>query len=778
MRLFATILLFLKMFVCFSDGLDEEGCASVQYLELGRSGTIVCSFHEHIFALYWHNSTDVTKAPIAVLKESVKSGAGYLSGDFDVYHNGSLVINRVSLEHEHSFAVLKFDSSVDDPDIYVVSVKTFLEPKEPYPLVPECRNQGKMCLLESRSSAPLNCSVVSSRPAINLKWVIRTNHGDMEMPSEKTVVVDGPAEYSFTSHVTTRNAFNYTHLITLLACKAAGIGEVIQKGETQVLLLNRDFNFSSLLPHVMHFQNEKRMVLKCGKYNRDHSFLVWMRLVNDEYQYVLYSFYNGEKFTTTYGNGYDLGSEGSLLVPVTEIQYEGLYYCIYGNGETEGVHAIDVSIYVKPPKAYPIIDGCTSSTHCILELPENGNIACFVYDIRPQIELEWVFSLEEDSPISFTSTKLVVQNNRETFDVSLTTHYHASAMSGNNLTIECKLSGPNAKLFDFQRAKVHLIFANGKDNADTSNKESSLLVVVFVIVIILVVVVLLTLGGLLICKARHRSSTSSKSQGHKMDKGEDIPLRLEEAETTENKVFKEGQVTSIAQHDLITYSHQYALLAGMEQKALAVSKEKYTLLENQTLSPYSGKKDLAIVVLGKTGVGKSATANSVLGEKIFREDLHTEPVTQTLECQTRRINGREISVIDTPGLHDTDYQQDKMKTEVAEIKRILKNGIDAFIYVLSVAAPRLNEADVEAIQTVENEFGANIQASCILVYSHAEFLKTDTTLDQFLHDQKKGSEKLSSYFKRFKAKVVAVNNSSNIPAEKERNQNAIIALID
>ncbi len=101
----------------------------------------------------------------------------------------------------------------------------------------------------------------------------------------------------------------------------------------------------------------------------------------------------------------------------------------------------------------------------------------------------------------------------------------------------------------------------------------------------------------------------------------------------------------------------------------ATSSNSQLSTTTNSSSSFTGSPDsedeVRIVLLGKTGVGKSATGNTILGRDAFKADLSQELVTKECQRETCGINGRNITVIDTPGLFDTELTNEEIQREIS-----------------------------------------------------------------------------------------------------------------
>lgn len=98
------------------------------------------------------------------------------------------------------------------------------------------------------------------------------------------------------------------------------------------------------------------------------------------------------------------------------------------------------------------------------------------------------------------------------------------------------------------------------------------------------------------------------------------------------------------------------------------------------LSP-QGSDELRIVELRKTGAGKSSAGNNILGDKFFDEKCSSK--SQTQDCSREgTVSGKHITVINTPGIFDTNRPEEDLRCELVSRLTECAPGPRAFVLVL------------------------------------------------------------------------------------------------
>ncbi|XP_014908886.1 uncharacterized protein LOC106960319 [Poecilia latipinna] len=142
-----------------------------------------------------------------------------------------------------------------------------------------------------------------------------------------------------------------------------------------------------------------------------------------------------------------------------------------------------------------------------------------------------------------------------------------------------------------------------------------------------------------------------------------------------------------------------------------------------SLSPSSSTPEVRLVLLGRSGSGKSSAGNAILGQAMFESNSESlTAVTQKCEKKKAMVDGKRVSVVDTPDWFNSEQTPDEVRAQISSCIALSSPGPHAFLLCVPLDQPAKTE--LQALSALAKVFGPEaVQKHTMVLFTYADRLR-------------------------------------------------------
>lgn len=191
--------------------------------------------------------------------------------------------------------------------------------------------------------------------------------------------------------------------------------------------------------------------------------------------------------------------------------------------------------------------------------------------------------------------------------------------------------------------------------------------------------------------------------------------------------------------DLVVFSARLETESKMARRNVSDATSKN--LKRQFLEWCGQKqsKTFSLLIIGKTGVGKSSLVNALVGKQVAGQRFQT--ADKVIPYDVEHLEGVKVDVWDSPGLIDDNDDDEggagKEKEYLAKIESEITEELDVVILCLKMDDKRFHRDDKDTFKILTETFGKKLWKNAVIALTFANKVEDPAggnREDYFEHD--------------------------------------------